>query len=69
MVHYSLGFTAYKTASGGGFISMWDSKGCGVKDYKVKSPWSEDPYIRGSYSYIHIFWINMTNQVMKESSI
>ena len=42
VVHYSLDFITYKAASGGGFLSMWDSKGCGVKDYKAK------PLVRGS---------------------
>ena len=50
VVHYSLGFTAYKAANGGGFLLMWDSKGCGVKrlqlflylnyPFKRQSPYS-----------------------------
>ena len=36
VVHYSLGFTAYKAESGGVFFRSGTPKGCGVKDYKAK---------------------------------
>ena len=55
VVHYSLSLTAYKAASGrgGGFPSMWDSKGCGVKGYKAKTL---DPKIRPSEEPIVVLW-------------
>ena len=60
MVHYSLGFIAYKAASGGVFFRCGTPKDAVYKDYKVKAlgpkiRTSEDPtiyiYIKSKSSY------------------
>ena len=55
LVHYSLGFTAYKAASGGVFFRCETPKDAVYKDYKVKTLVRRSVHPRILHIYIYIY--------------